>query len=91
MIEIPEESLGTAMTVVKKISAQRIHNMRRQGRFVWESYLRSMHAITLTTLQIINDRVFPYAAKRYEDWNEIPNKVREGGIAIIVVKLNIHY
>ena len=34
-----------------------------------------MQKITLTTLQIINDRVFPYAARKYEEWNDPPNKV----------------
>jgi glucuronyl/N-acetylglucosaminyl transferase EXT2 len=36
-----------------------------------------MHAITLTTLQIINDRVFPYTARRYEEWNEPSTFVRK--------------
>ncbi|XP_048448880.1 exostosin-2 [Rhincodon typus] len=29
-----------------------------------------MKAIALATLQIINDRIYPYAAKSYEDWND---------------------
>ena len=49
--------------------------MRRQAYFFWESYFSSMSAITLTTLQVINDRVFPYAARKYEEWNNVPNPV----------------
>lgn len=30
-----------------------------------------MREITLATLQVINDRVFPYDVKSYEDWNEL--------------------
>lgn len=31
-----------------------------------------MKAIGLTTLQIINDRIYPYAARTYEQWNNPP-------------------
>ncbi len=46
------------------------------GLFYFDAYLSSMSAITLTTLQILNDRVFPYDGKTYTEWNEIPAKVR---------------
>lgn len=35
-----------------------------------------MKAIGLTTLQIINDRIYPYAARTYEQWNNPPVVVR---------------
>ncbi|XP_072448794.1 exostosin-2 isoform X2 [Chiloscyllium punctatum] len=41
-----------------------------QARWFWEAYFKSMKAIALATLQIINDRIYPYAAKSYEDWND---------------------
>lgn len=31
-----------------------------------------MKAIGMTTLQIINDRIYPYAARTYEQWNNPP-------------------
>lgn len=31
-----------------------------------------MKAIGMTTLQIINDRIYPYAARTYEEWNNPP-------------------
>jgi glucuronyl/N-acetylglucosaminyl transferase EXT2 len=31
-----------------------------------------MKAIGMTTLQIINDRIYPYAAHTYEQWNNPP-------------------
>lgn len=43
-----------------------------QARWFWEAYFRSMKAIALATLQIINDRIYPYAAISYEDWNDPP-------------------
>lgn len=43
-----------------------------QARWFWEAYFSSMKAIGLTTLQIINDRIYPYAARTYEQWNNPP-------------------
>lgn len=43
-----------------------------QARWFWEAYFRSMKAIALATLQIINDRIYPYAAISYEEWNDLP-------------------
>lgn len=43
-----------------------------QARWFWEAYFSSMKSIGLTTLQIINDRIYPYAARTYEQWNNPP-------------------
>lgn len=74
-VVIREEKLKDVVEVLKSYSMERIYQMRRQARFFWENYFHSIKAITETTLQIINDRVFPYVAKKYEEWNEIPNPV----------------
>ncbi|GAA6104858.1 exostosin-2, partial [Tachysurus ichikawai] len=42
------------------------------ARWFWDAYFSSMKAIGLTTLQIINDRIYPYAARTYEQWNNPP-------------------
>lgn len=47
-----------------------------QARWFWEAYFSSMKSIGLTTLQIINDRIYPYAARTYEQWNNPPVVVR---------------
>lgn len=52
-----------------------------QARWFWEAYFSSMKAIGLTTLQIINDRIYPYAARTYEQWNNPP----------VVVGTHIHF
>jgi len=44
-------------------------------QFFWRAYFSTLRAITLTTLQIINDRVFPYTALKHEDWNNPPTSV----------------
>lgn len=48
-----------------------------QARWFWEAYFQSIKAITLATLQIINDRIYPYAALSYEEWNDPPTVVSE--------------
>jgi hypothetical protein len=53
----------------------KIYELRQQVKFIWESYFSTPKVIALTILQIINDRVFPYAGRSYEEWNEIPNTV----------------
>ncbi len=74
-IVLREENLGQVMSLVNQISDERIFSMRRQVMFLYEMYFSSIRAITLTTLQVLNDRVFPYAAKKYEEWNDPPIKV----------------
>lgn len=46
-----------------------------QARWFWEAYFQSMKAIALATLKIINDRIYPYAATSYEEWNDPPTIV----------------
>ena len=72
---VEEDSLASVMTVLSHISPEQAVEMRRQVTFLWRNYFSSMRAITLTTLQIINDRVFPYVARKYEEWNDPPNTV----------------
>jgi hypothetical protein len=43
-----------------------------QARWFWDAYFSSMKAIGMTVLQIINDRIYPYAARTYEQWNTPP-------------------
>ena len=57
--------------------------MRAQGRWVYDQYLRTFSEMALTTLQIINDRVMPHAARSYEQWNDPPHLVRTRGTATL--------
>lgn len=70
---VREDNLGQVLNIVKGFSMERIYEMRRQVQFYWENYFKSIKDITLTTLQIINDRIFPYAARKYDQWNEPPS------------------
>ncbi|CAG5134351.1 unnamed protein product, partial [Candidula unifasciata] len=72
-VHIKEEHLSDVVEILKNYSTERIFNMRRQVQFYWQKYFKSLSDITLTTLQIINDRVFPFDATTYDEWNELPN------------------
>lgn len=52
-------------------------NYSLQARWFWEAYFQSMKAIAMATLKIINDRIYPYAATSYEEWNDPPEIVSE--------------
>ena len=72
---VREDDLGQVLDILKSFSMERIYEMRQQVQFFWEKYIGTMKDITLTTLQILNDRVFPYAARKYEEWNDFLRKV----------------
>uniref|UniRef100_A0A8C6SD49 Exostosin glycosyltransferase 2 n=1 Tax=Neogobius melanostomus TaxID=47308 RepID=A0A8C6SD49_9GOBI len=71
-VVIPEEKLSEMYTILKSIPHRQVEEMQRQAQWFWEAYFSSMKAIGLTTLQIINDRIYPYAARSYEQWNNPP-------------------
>ncbi|KAG5264120.1 hypothetical protein AALO_G00272360 [Alosa alosa] len=71
-VVIPEEKLPEMYTILKNIPHRQVEEMQRQARWFWEAYFSSMKSIGLTTLQIINDRIYPYAARTYEQWNNPP-------------------
>lgn len=71
-IRMREEELLDVVSVLTAVSSARVSEMRSQALLLWERYFRSMARIALTTLDVINDRVFPHAAKSYQDWNDLP-------------------
>uniref|UniRef100_A0A672MGL6 Exostosin-2-like n=1 Tax=Sinocyclocheilus grahami TaxID=75366 RepID=A0A672MGL6_SINGR len=71
-VVIPEEKLPEMYTILKSIPHRQVEEMQRQARWFWEAYFSSMKDIGMTTLQIINDRIYPYAARTYEEWNNPP-------------------
>lgn len=72
---ISEADLNTLVDVAVNISVNRRKEMSEHGLWLYQRYFSSMAAITLTTLDIINDRVFPHYARVYDDWNVAPHKV----------------
>ncbi|XP_047485553.1 exostosin-2-like [Penaeus chinensis] len=72
-VQIYEEDLPTLMQTIKTdISEKRLEEMHKQVLWLYEKYFSTMEAITLTTLKILNDRVFPAHARSLEQWNRRP-------------------
>ncbi|KAM9302316.1 exostosin-2 [Gastrophryne carolinensis] len=71
-VVIPEEKILEMISILQSLPPRQVEEMQRQARWFWEGYFRSMKAIAFTTLQIINDRIYPYASRSYEEWNDPP-------------------
>lgn len=87
-IFIMEEYLHTLMDVLRDVSEEKIAEMRRQIRFLYSRYFSSLRKITETTLDIIQDRVYPHWTRTYDDWNLRPNEVRNDVISEVVFNLD---
>ncbi|XP_063362663.1 exostosin-2 [Cydia amplana] len=68
-IFVPEENLKNVLKIVHAVSEERRGELFWQQRWVYERYFSSIQKITMTMLEIINEKVFPLAARSYEDWN----------------------
>ena len=73
--QVREEELPKLLEVIGNYSVDRVHSMRRQIQFLYDNYFESMAKITLTTLDVINSRIFPFAGRSYHEWNEPPDVV----------------
>lgn len=72
---VREVDILEVVTVLKKISPQRIIELREQGSWLYEQYFESIRKITETTLEIMSDRVFEHLVRDYNFWNVPPHKV----------------
>ncbi|XP_017788520.1 PREDICTED: exostosin-2, partial [Habropoda laboriosa] len=73
-IFVREVNILSVVSVLKKVSQQRITELQEQGAWLYEKYFKSMEKITETTLEILADRVFPHLARDYTFWNIPPHK-----------------
>lgn len=74
-IFIMESHLNTLMDVLNNISKKRIRKMQNVLLFMYKSYFSSMEHIALTTLDIIQDRVYPHLSRTYDEINLMPSEV----------------
>lgn len=79
-VVVPEEKMSEVYSILQSVPQRQIEEMQRQARWFWEAYFQSIKAIALATLQIINDRIYPYAALSYEEWNDPPT-VKRGSVS----------
>ncbi|XP_046643245.1 exostosin-2-like [Daphnia pulicaria] len=72
VLQLYEDDLSKMMDLLRGVSSDRISEMRQKGNWIYTRYFTSMERIALTTLRIINDRVFPHIGRSYSDWNDPP-------------------
>ena len=69
-LQIYEDDLPQLMEVIRDVSEERVADMRRNGQFIYDKYFASMERIAMTTLSIINERIFPSQRLTYSEWND---------------------
>lgn len=74
---VPENNIKNLVKIVHSVSKERRGELYWQLRWVYEQYFESIEKITLTTLEIMNEKVFPLAARMYEEWNTPEHLVRK--------------
>uniref|UniRef100_A0A1B6CFQ5 Exostosin GT47 domain-containing protein n=1 Tax=Clastoptera arizonana TaxID=38151 RepID=A0A1B6CFQ5_9HEMI len=69
-----EADLSLAIDLINGVSIKKQKELSEQGFWLYNRYFSSIESVTLTTLDIINDRAFPQHSRVYEDWNFAPHK-----------------
>uniref|UniRef100_A0A4W3I5K7 N-acetylglucosaminyl-proteoglycan 4-beta-glucuronosyltransferase n=1 Tax=Callorhinchus milii TaxID=7868 RepID=A0A4W3I5K7_CALMI len=59
-------------STIRSINQDKILALRQQTQFLWEAYFSSVQRIVLTTLEIIQDRVFKHISRNSLFWNKPP-------------------
>ncbi|XP_028144510.1 exostosin-2 [Diabrotica virgifera virgifera] len=72
---IMESHLSTLMDVLNNISDKRIRQMQQNLLYIYQKYFSSMKSIVLTTLDILQDRVYPHLGKTYDELNLKPDEI----------------
>lgn len=90
VIFIREVDILSLISVLKKISQERIIELQQQGAWLYERYFKSMEKIIETTLELLADRVFPHLSRDYTFWNIPIHKESQNYINYITIinKLN---
>ncbi|KAI6646744.1 Exostosin-2 [Oopsacas minuta] len=64
------------LTILKRIGDEEWNQKHRHSLKIWSRYFSSLNRIALTTLMILNERVFPTLATSFEDWNLLETDLR---------------
>ncbi|CAH8840467.1 unnamed protein product [Trichobilharzia szidati] len=68
-IRIPRIKFQKVPSILSTYSSREILLLRKQIMFAYERYFSSIEKIMITTLDILNDRVFPQYSRSYAEWN----------------------
>lgn len=72
-IRVREVDLHKTVAVLREVTKEKRIELRRQGQWFYRQYFKSIRQLVTTSLDILNDRVFPHLAKTYLQWN-IPQR-----------------
>lgn len=75
-IFIMEDYTNTLITILEGISKQKYKQLQKQAKWLYDKYFSSLKSIVATTLDIIQDRIYPQWGRIYDDWNIAPDEVR---------------
>lgn len=70
-LHVREAELANLVTVLREVSEKRKEEMRAYGKLIYDKYFSSLTKITMTTLEIINERVFAHRTRTYVE-NNLP-------------------
>ncbi|XP_058832930.1 exostosin-2 [Topomyia yanbarensis] len=68
-VRIYENSLHSIIPTLKAISVERVNELRAHGAYFYDRYFASLEKIVLTSLDQLNDRIFPHLSQTYTHWN----------------------
>ncbi|TRY72016.1 hypothetical protein TCAL_09607 [Tigriopus californicus] len=68
-IRLFERNLPNVMEILNAISRQKVLELQAQVQWVYARYFESITQISLTTLDILNDRLFSHKKRTYLEWN----------------------
>lgn len=69
-IRIREHSLNNLFEIINSISLERRQQIRMNALKIWNRYFRTIENITMTTLDIINERVYPRTKNIYTTFED---------------------
>ncbi|KAA3679286.1 glucuronyl/N-acetylglucosaminyl transferase EXT2 [Paragonimus westermani] len=73
-VRVRHADLEQTPTILTSFRSTEIARLQSQVQFIFNRYFSSLEKIVLTTLDILNERVFPYYSRTYFQWND-PNYV----------------
>ncbi|KAK1171808.1 exostosin-1-like [Acipenser oxyrinchus oxyrinchus] len=65
-------------SITRSVDYDKILALRQQTQFLWDAYFSSVEKIVLTTLEIIQDRIYSHISRNKLMWNSLP-----GGLYIL--------
>lgn len=88
-IRIRRSELDSMLSILSAYPVMDIRRFQRQVHFIFNRYMSTMEQIAVTTLDIVNDRVFPYYARSYSQWNN-PDHVEVSGRSNCCPEHSVH-